>query len=242
MRRSNQSIELNNPWPRLRFGVAFGSACLLAVSFAQGQTTKVLPATESKTLVLFDGESLAGWKQTAFARTGEVKVEGGLISLAAGRPMTGITITRADLPRTNYELSYQAVRQSGSDFFAAATFPIGDSFLTFVNGGWGGSVTGLSSLDGADASENETTQTFHYRDKTWYTFRIRVTDRVIRCSIDGKEIVALPHEGRTLSTRIEVRRNQPLGFATYETSGALRKIEIRPLTAGEIAAANKLDP
>src|ERR1039458_6583443 len=28
------------------------------------------------------------------------------------------------------------------------------SFLTWINGGWGGSIVGLSSLDGNDASEN----------------------------------------------------------------------------------------
>src|SRR3954469_2783112 len=106
------------------------------------------------TMVRFGGEGLAGREQADFANSGEVKVEEGRIVMAEGRPMTGITTTRKDLPRTDYELSYEAMRFEGSDFFAAATFRVGDSYLTLVNGGWGGNVTGLSSLDGMDASEN----------------------------------------------------------------------------------------
>jgi imidazolonepropionase-like amidohydrolase len=217
------------------------AAGLAVVSPVAGQGPRDQGFGPAGKLVLFDGTSLNGWKKTFSSYAGEIKVEGGSIVMSAGRPMTGITSTRADLPRTDYELSYEAKRTSGSDFFAAATFPVGDSFLTFVNGGWGGSVTGLSSINGVDASENETTQSVRYKEKTWYSFRVRVTSQVIRCSIDGKEIVAINHDGRKLSTRIEVRGNQPLGFATYETTGAVRKIEIRALSPAEVAAANKLD-
>ena len=49
------------------------------------------------------------------------QVEDGRIVLAAGDPMTGITTTRKDLPKTDYELTYEAMRTSGGDFFAAAT-------------------------------------------------------------------------------------------------------------------------
>ena len=133
------------------------------------------------------------------------------------------------------------MRLSGRDFFAAATFPVGNSYVTLINGGWGGSVTGLSSLNGADASENETGRFFEYQDKTWYKFRVRVTDEVIRCWIDGKEILAVDHSGMQVGTRIEIRENQPLGFATWETSGAVRKIEIRLLSPAEVAATPKPD-
>ena len=192
-------------------------------------------------LVLFDGKSLDGWKKTDFFRAGEVKVEDGTIVMSVGGSMTGITSTRQDLPKTNYELTYEAMRLSGRDFFAAATFPVGNSFVTLINGGWGGSVTGLSSLNGADASENETGRFFEYQDKTWYKFRVRVTDEVIRCWIDEKEILAVDHSGMQVGTRIETRENQPLGFATWETSGAVRKIEIRLLSPAEVAATPKPD-
>jgi hypothetical protein len=196
---------------------------------------------KAKKLVLFDGKGLDGWKVSGFLRAGEVKVEGGAIVMAEGDPMTGITSTRKDLPTTDYELSYEAKRLSGDDFFAAATFPVGMSWATFVNGGWGGNITGISSLDGADASENETGKFVKYQDETWYRFRVRVTDKMIRCWIDDAEVVAVEIEGRKVGTRIEVRQNEPLGFATYRSSSAVRKIEVRPLKPSEVAAPAKPD-
>ncbi len=215
--------------------------CLLAIAPGAAEAQDKPASRETGTIVLFDGKSLEGWKKTAFYKPGEVKVEDGAIVMPPGRPMTGITTSRTDIPRTNYELVYEAMRREGSDFFAAATFPVGKSCITLVNGGWGGNVTGLSSLNGSDASENETSKSIKYKDKTWYTFRVKVTDKVIRYAIDGKEIYAVNHEDRQISTRIEVHPNEPLGFATYETGGAVRKVEIRPLTKAEIDVANKVD-
>lgn len=102
-------------------------------------------------------------------------------------------------------------------------------------------MTGLSSLNGADASENETNRFVKYEDKTWYTFRVRVTGETIRCRVDGKEVVALRHRDLQLGTRIETRACRPLGFATWNTGGALRKIEVRPLTPAEVEATDKVD-
>jgi hypothetical protein len=191
--------------------------------------------------VLFDGKTLDGWKKTEFFHAGEVRVDQGRIVLAVGNAMTGITTTRADLPRVNYELSYTAMRLEGEDFFAAATFPVGDAYLTFVNGGWGGHITGLSSLNGMDASENETNRSIKFEKGKWYQFRVRVTDRAVQCSVDGKAIIQLDYREHRLGTRIETRANQPLGFATWETGGAIKDIEIKTLTAAEIADANRFE-
>ena len=172
------------------------------------------PRTGNRNACFSTGGASQGWKKADFFNAGEVKVEEGKIVMPTGRSMSGITSTLTDLPTTDYELSYEAMRIEGNDFFAAATFPVGKSFITLVNGGWGGNVTGLSSLDGMDASENETTRSIHYQDNTWYRFRIRVTGKMIRCWMDGKEIAAVNHQDRRVATRIETRRNQPLGFAT----------------------------
>jgi len=201
------------------------------------------PMLDGKALVLFDGKGLEGWKKTGFfkAAEAEIKVEDGAIVLPVGKPMAGVTSTRGDLPRLDYELSYEARRISGDDFFAAATFPVGPSHLTLVNGGWGGSVTGLSSLNGADASENETNRFVKYRPGTWYRFRVRVTARVVRAWLDDKELCAVDYEGLQVGTRVESRPSQPLGFATYWSSGAVRKVEVRPLTPAEVAANDKVE-
>ncbi len=212
-----------------------------ALAAGQDDQHKTQSTAASGFKVLFDGKSLDGWKKCDFYKAGEVKVEDGMIVMSKGVSMSGITSTRHDLLTTNYELRYEAMRLEGSDFFAAATFPVGKSFITLVNGGWSGGVTGLSCLDGMDASENDTTRSFRYQNKTWYHFRVRVTDKMIRCLIDDKEIIAVAHRDRRVSTRIETRRNEPLGFATYDSTGAVRHIEIRPLTAAEIAETDKFE-
>ncbi len=221
--------------------VAISSLFLLVATGDAGPDYEAPPGGSSGAKVLFNGKSLEGWKKSDFYKAGEVKVEDGLIIMSKSVSMSGITSTRQDLPTTDFELSYEAMRLAGRDFFAAATFPVGKSYITLVNGGWGGGVTGLSSLDGMDASENETTRSFRYQDRTWYRFRVRVTDKMIRCLIDDKEILAVAHRNRRVATRIETRRSQPLGFATWESTGAVRHIEIRPLTTAEIAETDKFD-
>src|SRR5437899_865547 len=97
-------------------------------------------------LPLFDGKSLQGWRETPFTGRGPVRLEKGTIVLGAGMPMTGVTWTES-FPRSNYEFRFEGMRLQGNDFFASVTFPVGDSFCTFVTGGWGGDIVGLSSLD-----------------------------------------------------------------------------------------------
>ena len=83
--------------------------------------------------------------------------------------------------------------------------------------------------------------TIKYQDKNWYRFRVRVTGEVIRCWVDDKEVIAVDYQDQQVGTRVETRPNEPLGFATWKTGGALRKIEIRTLSPDEIAATNKID-
>jgi len=96
---------------------------------------------------LFDGKSLQGWRETPFTGRGPVRVENGSIVLGAGMPMTGVTRT-GSFPHSDYEVRLEGVRRQGNDFFASMTFPVGDSFCTWVTGGWGGDIVGLSSWMG----------------------------------------------------------------------------------------------
>jgi hypothetical protein len=176
---------------------------------------------------LFDGKSLQGWRETAFTGRGAVRVEEGTVVLEAGAPMTGITRT-GPLPRTNYEVRFEAARIKGGDFFASLTFPVQDSFCTWVTGGWGGDIVGLSSIDGWDASDNETRSYFTFETGRWYAFRIQVTDGRIMAWIDDRPIVNVEIGGRSIGLRFgEIKLSAPFGFASYNTTGRLRKIEWR---------------
>jgi len=175
---------------------------------------------------MFDGKSLDGWKETPFTAHGPVRVENGTIVLGSGY-MTGVN-WKGKLPTSNYEIRMEASRIQGSDFFAGITFPVGDSFCTWINGGWGGQVVGLSSLDEQDASENETSFTREFQNGRWYALRLRVTDRYIAAWIDEEQVIYLELGLRTIGLRFgEIELSKPFGIASYGTTAGLRKIEYR---------------
>jgi len=175
---------------------------------------------------LFDGKTLAGWKATHFGGEGKVDVRDGMIVMEQGSMMTGVTWT-GEVVRNNYELVLEGMRLAGSDFFCTTTFPVGVDPCTLVVGGWGGMVVGLSNVDGADASENDTTQTMTFKDKQWYRVRIRVTDAAIEAWIDDKQMVNQPREDHKFDIRIECDLCRPLGICTWDTKAAVRNIRVR---------------
>lgn len=190
-------------------------------------------ADKTKWRDLFDGKTLKGWKTPQFGGEGKVQVKDGTIVMEAGQMMTGITYT-GPLPKMNYELTFEGMRVDGSDFFCTTTFPVGDSFVSLVVGGWGGTVVGLSSIDFYDASDNATTRTKDFKSKQWYRVRIRVTQEKIQAWIDDDKMVDLETKGHKLSIRFECDLCRPLGISTWMTAGAVRNIHLRELGPEEI--------
>ncbi len=180
---------------------------------------------------LFDGKSLAGWRETPFTGRGQVRIEDGALILGAGA-MTGITWT-GSFPASDFEVRFEAARLEGGDFFAALTFPVQDSFCTWIVGGWGGSVVGLSNVDGWPAADNQTYQWREFEPRRWYRFRLRVTGERIQAWIDDDEYVNQPLAGHVINLRFgEIKLSAPLGFASYATTAALRNMEYRLLPPG----------
>ena len=177
---------------------------------------------------LFDGKTLGHWKVTDFGGQGDVYVKDGSIFLETGSYITGITWT-GPLVRMNYEISLDAMRVSGSDFFCGLTFPVGDRPCTLILGGWGGQLCGLSSIDHFDASENETTRFISFENGRWYHVILRVTPDRIEAWLDNEQLVYLDTTGRDIDIRIEVELSQPLGIASWMTTGAVRNIKLREL-------------
>lgn len=187
---------------------------------------------------LFDGKTLGQWKAPNFGGQAEVVVKDGTIVIGMGDPMTGITWT-GPLPRDDYELTLEAKRTRGIDFFATTTFPVADSACSFVVGGWGGTVVGLSCVDYYDASDNFTSQFRSFDDNRWYRIRIRVSKAKIECWIDEDKMVDIPRKGHKFTIRAECDLCQPLGIATWCSEGVVRNIRIRSLTAEEVAEIEK---
>ncbi|WP_143544040.1 family 16 glycoside hydrolase [Rhodopirellula sp. MGV] len=190
------------------------------------------------------------WKSCQFGGDGEVTVKDGLIRLQFGQPLTGVRWTgpfdgeekkaASDtkvpvLPRNNYEVRWECRRDRGIDFVCAVTFPVGKEVASFVMGGWGGGVTGLSSIDGHDASDNETTNFKAYDNEQWYKARVRVEDVQITVWIDGIKMFDLPRKDRKFDIRFEMDPCTPLGIANFECDSQIRNVAIRRLDPSELA-------
>jgi len=189
-----------------------------------GALTAQEPAWKS----MFDGRSLAGWKETPFSGRGKVRVEDGAIVLEKG-VLTGITWA-SEFPKSNFEVRMEAMRVQGSDFFAGITFPFFDTHCTWINGGWGGMVVGLSSLDNMDASENETSQMRTFENGRWYQLRLLVTTDRMQAWIGDEKVIDVYVANRDIGLRSgEIELSAPFGIASYSTVAKLRKIEYRVL-------------
>jgi hypothetical protein len=203
------------------------SALLALLTGCASQKSAPAPIAEAGWASLFDGRTLTGWKVTDFPGHGAAHCESGTIVLGKGTRLTGITWTN-EPPKQNYEIELDAMRVDGSDFFCGLTFPVGDAHCSLILGGWGGEIVGISSINNDDASDNQTTSLIQFDSGRWYHVRLRVTDEKIEAWLDDRKIVDLETTGLKITMRPgEIELSQPLGLATYKTTGALRNIKLK---------------
>ncbi len=177
---------------------------------------------------LFNGRDLDGWEITNFGTQGPVYVSGGQIMLVMGDGCTGITWEK-EFPVMDYMITLEAKRVAGNDFFCGLTFPVGSDHLSLIVGGWGGATIGLSSIDGKDASENETTRLMKLDSERWYKICLIVKSDTVKALIDDEVIVDVSTKNRSLSIRPEVELSKPFGIASWRTTAALRNIRLEKL-------------
>lgn len=201
------------------------ASCLALVAFTI--------AGEPKPVVIFDGKSLDDWQVVDIGGSGEVLAEDGRMIIKMGDSVSGAIYKKADkLPLTNYEITLEARRTQGVDFFCGLTFPVGDlrTCATLVIGGWGGSVTGISSIDGMDASENSTGSYQKYEDNKWYKIRLRVTPKNLSAWIGDKQVVDCDIEGKKINVRSgPIESYLPLSITTFATEAEIRNITVTPV-------------
>ena len=107
------------------------------------------------------------------------------------------------------------------------------SCVSLVLGGWGGTVCGISSLDGGDAANNETTKSIDFKNKQWYRVRMRVLPTRLQAWVDEDQIVDARTKGRTIDVRLEVEPSKPFGLASFQSTAAIRDLKIRQLREEE---------
>ena len=182
-------------------------------------------------LTLFNGTSLDNWSKTDYAGKGEIFIDNNqTLVMEMGATLSGIHWTGDDLPVENYEISLQARRTMGSDFFCGLTFPYKDSHATLILGGWGGSLIGISSIDDFDASENETGDAYIFEEKEWYDIRLQVTESEVTVWINEETVIDAKLAGKKVTMRVgEIEMSIPLGLTTYGTTGEFKNIKMKNL-------------
>ena len=171
------------------------------------------------------------WNEIQFGGEGSAQWSDGVLHLEAGVELTGVKFS-GELPEMPYELELDARKELGSDFFCGLTFPVSskEECLTLIIGGWGGGTVGVSSIDGMDASENETTTYGNFEEGRWYAVRVVVETGKLSAFIDGKQVVDVATEGRKLGLRPGVIEYcAPMGIAAWQTEAKVRKVRWRSL-------------
>lgn len=191
----------------------------------------------AKSIMLFDGKSLDDWEMVDIGASGYVELDEdkGLMLIRQGDSLSGAIYKKtAGLPLDRYEITLEAMRQAGVDFFCGLTFPIGtvETCATLLLGGWGGSVTGISSIDGMDASNNATGTYQRYEDDKWYKVKLRVTPENLSAWVDDKQVVDIDIAGRKVGLKPgPIESYAPLALSTFNTAAAIRKVKFTPLPA-----------
>ncbi len=165
-----------------------------------------------------------GWREADYAGRGPVSIDSGVLEIRMGEQLTGVAWDRPLNQRINYEVELEAMKTDGNDFFCGLTFPYGDSACSLILGGWGGGVMGISSINGQDASANETTDYMRFEKDRWYRVRVRCTPDAIQAFLDDRPIVNLTTADKKLDIRFGVEEFLPFGIGTWQTSAKFRNL------------------
>ena len=218
-------------------------AILLPLAFSFSCSVKREPVVNKKNTAahsqqwqeLFDKKSLEGWKRLDLnGQGGEIDLADGVIRFARGNPLTAMVIANKNFtpPSSAYEMVLRARKTDGRDFFCALTFPVPEkeTCVTFVAGGWGGGVTGISNIDNLDANRNSTRSVIRYQTGKWYDLKVEVRRDTIRCWVDDRLVVNTIISGKKISMRPgKIEKCQPLGIASFATASEFKSLRIRLL-------------
>jgi len=202
---------------------------------AEETSQPVQPALKTTELTFADDSS---WKPCHFGGDGEITMKDGVLAMDFGDPLTGVR-WEGDFPKDNYEISLEARRVGGFDFFCGLTLPVGEGKtadgksnegrFSLILGGWGGSLVGLSNIDGQDASSNETTLIRDFKKDQWYKVKVRVAKDVITVALDGDEMIKVERAGKAFDIRSEMEETSPVGFAAFQCESEIRGVTVSRL-------------
>ncbi len=175
----------------------------------------------------------ASWQNLDFGSNGDSEITADLLTIEHGERLAGLQFT-GDVDallgkaREHYEITLEAQRTAGNDLFLGLTFPVGKESASLVLGGWGGSVCGISSVDGADAATNAHKSIHVFDDNRWYRVRLQVTPGRVQAWLEGKPLFDIARaKVKRFEVRGEVGQTVPLGLFTFGTSAQIRNMAVR---------------
>ncbi|MFP4058806.1 MAG: SUMF1/EgtB/PvdO family nonheme iron enzyme, partial [Candidatus Brocadiia bacterium] len=183
---------------------------------------------------LFDGKSREGWRPATggpFSNPKKAGPEDGVLVLESqpGNHFAGAVATRP-IPRSRYEVAYEARRVRGEGDFASLTFPVGEESCCLIVGGFqDGSVVGLDQVDGRRADDNPTTHRMDFATGRWYDVRLRVTDQGISAWVDGGRVIHQPRAGHAFGLFPMGEAMRPFGLHAWSGRAEVRNIRLRRL-------------
>jgi len=187
---------------------------------------------EGQRTVLFNGKDLTGWTVVKddifYDATGKVTVADGSIILEPGQELTGI-VWAGKMLTDNYRITLQGRRVAGGDFFCGLTFPVRKGHATLILGGWGGSVVGISNIDGMTAVDGPTTRSIDFTLNKWYDIEVQVAANKLTVALDDSVIIEHEIGDHRFDVWAQMEPLRPLGVATYLTKGAVRNIVVTRL-------------
>lgn len=189
-------------------------------------STDLMSVPPGSWLNIFNGRNLEGWIEGNFNVDDAVKAKYGTLQFAEGKPFT-ILAWDGNFPTDNFEIEVSAMRLSGNDIFCGLLFPVGDTHVTMVLGGWNNTFVGLSCVNGLYASDNETSLMRQFDNEQWYHVVVRVTEERIVAWVDGEPVIDLERAGRTITPYPGLEALAPFGLFTYATRSALRDLRVR---------------
>jgi len=196
---------------------------LHALYFILEHTGQLPPAPQGAAV-----SAMPEWTVADFAGGTDIHVLDGVLIIECGNEMTGVRWS-GEPPAKDYEITLEAMRLSGGDFFCGLTAPYKETVFSLIVGGWGGTCVGISSLDWLDAYNNETAQFRTFRSHVWYPVKLRVAGDRIQAWVDKEQLVDVEVSNRDVDIRWEMEPTKPLGIATWRTTGAIRNFKVTPL-------------